>query len=319
MLRSLGMTWSVMMKHALLMVALAWPGTAGAMDKLGWSESHEIIRRWLDIGPYDDIIHEGYAGFVTPVDLDSDGRDEIVYYASHHCVHASFDCPNGINVLSSVTSKRATAREPVIDEYEARARRTGYEINASAQIPGDVRSLEVKGTRIDVDFTVQDSSPICRREHRSPDEPDRCPAPGRYRWSFHWTPGKLTRLAEQAYTPDDVRSAMPMQLHDLWVTAGSSCEQVLDDDRSRSLKIDHERLEGLGEDGLVRTVDLIARTPWTWRIVTRRPGLSTVERDALYSLSNLESRLIMIEETRVRTFDRCPWYTLDDLRRATRD
>ncbi len=80
------------------------------------------------------------------------------------------------------------------DPNETLARRTGYMQDAGEQIPGEVLRLEVRDARIEVEFVVRTDSPICLRRNRGHASP--CPAPGRYRWTYVWAPGKLTRLPD---------------------------------------------------------------------------------------------------------------------------
>lgn len=287
-----------------VLLALAPAAEAEAEGgKLGWLRAHEIVDLWQDFSVNDDIIAEDYAGFVRAVDLDGDGTDEIVYLNSSYCIGSSSDCPNSIDVLR----KRVPGKTPSIgrrvDEWEARARKTGYVPDAGEQIPGEVMELQTKGNRIDVTFVVRETSPICLRHQRAPDGSDRCPPPGRYTWAYAWAPGKLTRLSDSRYEKNVAKSHFPAQLQGKWVIAGSSCEKA--DDPSHYLTFGNERMTGMGEDIWPNLVTLLARTPWTWQILTTSASDPDKEVAAVFMLGQRGDRLVVAEESRVRTFDRC--------------
>ncbi|MCC8631952.1 hypothetical protein [Xanthomonas vesicatoria] len=97
------------------------------------------------------------------VDLDQDGVDEIVYLGSSYCSGSTADCPNGITVLSKLIPRKTQTLGAPMDDWETRARKTGYTPDANEQIPGEVISLSLQGKRVEVVFVVQKQSPICKR------------------------------------------------------------------------------------------------------------------------------------------------------------
>jgi hypothetical protein len=302
------------MRTWIVAALMAWPMLAAGEPRLDVYRAEEIAGLWEALGPYDDIKQEGYVGFVRVVDLDGDGAEEIVYLGSNYCVGAGFDCPNSVNVLTRlVPGKGWITRDQ--DEYEVRARRTGYVPNAGVQIPGEVMQLSVKKNRIDVVFIVRAESPICLQQQRDRAGNKHCPEPGRYRWAYAWTPGKLERLPDGQYEAVAPRTHFPVQLQHRWVVAGTSCEQALVDDGKGYIEFNWNRMTGKGEDVWPNIVTLVAQVPWTWRIVTERKGSRGKETPSLFILSEKQSRLIIVEEDRVRTFDRCRFDVLHDLRR----
>jgi len=292
------------MRIWMMAVLLALPPVAEAGEgRLGWLQANEIVGLWQDFSVNDDIIAEDYAGFVRAVDLDTDGTDEIVYLNSSYCTGSSTDCPNSIDVLRKLVPGKTPTIGRRVDEWEARARKTGYVPDAGEQIPGEVMELQAKGNRIDVTFVVRETSPICLRHQRAPDGSDRCPPPGRYTWAYAWTPGKLTRLPDSRYQKHAAKAHFPARLQGKWVIAGNACEKT--DDTKQDVTFDNERMTGMGEDIWPNLVILLARTPWTWRIVTASASDPDKEVAAVFMLGQREDRLIVAEESRVRTFDRC--------------
>lgn len=285
-----------------LLLAVA-PAAEAKEGKLGWLQANEIVGLWQDFSANDDIIAEDYAGFVRAVDLDADGTDEIVYLNSSYCTGSTADCPNSIDVLRKLVPGRSPSIGQHVDEWEARARRTGYVPDAGEQIPGEVMELQTKGNRIEVTFIVRESSPICLRHERGPDGSDRCPPAGRYTWTYAWAPGKLTRLPDSHYQKHVAKADFPARLQGKWVVAGNACEKT--DDPKHFIRFDSERMTGMGEDVWPNLVLLLARTPWTWRIVTASARHPDKEVSAVFILGQGENRLIVAEESRVRSFDRC--------------
>ncbi len=289
--------WTMALLLALVPAAWAKDG------KLGWLQAHEIVDLWQEFSLNDDIIAEDYAGFVRAVDLDADGIDEIVYLYSSYCIGSTSDCPNGIDVLRKLVPGKSPPIGRRIDEWEARARKRGYAPDAGEQIPGEVMQLQTKGNRIDVTFVVRETSPICLRQQRAPDGKDRCPPPGRYTWAYAWAPGKLTRLPDSRYEKHVAKTHFPTRLQGKWVVAGNACEKT--HDPKQYVTFGYERMTGMGEDIWPNLVTLVARTPWTWRILTASASDPDKEVAAVFILGPREGRLIVAEESRVRTFDRC--------------
>ena len=279
------------------------PAAEAEEGKLGWLRAHEIVDLWQDFSVNDDIIAEDYAGFVRAVDLDADGIDEIVYLNSSYCTGSSSDCPNSIDVLRKLVPGKTPSIGRRIDEWEARARKTGYVPDAGEQIPGEVMQLQIKGNRIDVTFIVRETSPICLRHQPTPDGKDHCPPAGRYTWAYTWAPGKLTRLPDSRYEKNVAKTHFPARLQGKWVVAGTTCEQT--DDPKQYVTFGYARMTGKGEDIWPNLVTLVARAPWTWRILTASASAPDKEVPTVFILSERENRLIVAEETRVRTYDRC--------------
>lgn len=287
-----------------LVALLALVPAAAAQDgKLGWARSHEIVALWQDVSPNDDIIAEDYAGFVRAVDLDADGIDEIVYYSSSYCTGSTSDCPNGINVLRRRASGKIPRAERRADEWEARAHKTGYIPDAGQQIPGEVMDLQVNGNRIEVTFIVGETSPICLRHQRGADGKDPCPPPGRYTWAYRWTPGTLTRLPDSRYERQVAKAHFPEQFQGKWVLRGDTCEKT--GDPNQYLTFTYDRMAGKGEDIRPNAIVLVARSPWTWRILMASAGAPDKEIPAVFILGERQAGLVIADTERVRTFDRC--------------
>ena len=294
------------MRIYVMAALLAIATVATAKDqKLTSSRAEEIVRLWQDFSVNDDIVVEDYAGFVRAIDLDKDGIDEIVYLGSSYCTDSTSDCPNAINVLSKLIPQKTPSLSVPMDPWETRARRTGYTPDASEQIPGEVMDLAVQGNRIEVVFVVQEKSHICKREQSNPDGSNRCPAPGRYTRAYTWKRGALTRVAGvDSYQRNVPKTNFPSNLQGTWVTAGIACDRDAADPK-HAIRFDWDHMTGKGEDIWPNTVTLLARTPWTWRIITASANKPNKEVPAVFILSQMEDRLIIAEETRVRTFDRC--------------
>ena len=139
---------------------------------------------------------------VRNVDLDGDGVNEVVYRYSATCPDTGYDCPNEVMVMTSVApgDKRYPAQylgsptQLVDDEPVVVAR--GYANDTGAHIPGEIKSLAIKGNELSVTFVNAGDSPPCRHSIATKynSKPfKRCPAPGRYTWHYRWTPGFLTR------------------------------------------------------------------------------------------------------------------------------
>jgi hypothetical protein len=272
--------------------------SAAAMDGL---QPQRIAEQWQQFEATDDIVSERYAGFAQAHDLDGDGHDEIVYLATAYCTGSTADCPNTLEVLRRlVPGKGRIVRGD--DPYETRARRTGYMPDVGEQIPGEVLSLTVNDARIEVEFVVRADSPICLRRTRGHAAP--CPDPGRYRRAYAWAPGRLTRLPGDSHDAVAPRAHFPARLQDDWVVAGTACPQAPAGDPSRTLRFGWDRMHGLGENGWADGIEVLAQSPWTWRILVgrRRHAAPT---PAVFVLSEDERRLIVAEPGRVRSYDRC--------------
>ncbi len=295
------------MRSYVMAALLATATIATAKDqRLSPGRAGEIVGLWQDVSVNDDIVKEDYAGFVQVVDLDKDGVDEIVYLSSSYCSGSTSDCPNSIDVLRKHPPRKAPNVSAPIDQWETRARKTGYTPDASEQIPGEVMTLAVQGNRIEVVFVVQENSPICKREQPNPDGSQRCPVPGRYSWTYTWKPGALTRLTGAgSYEPHVPKAHFPEQLRGAWVTAGIACRDAETADLKHLIQFGWDHMTGKGEDLWSNAVTLLARTPWTWRIITASANAPKKDVPAVFILSQMEDRLIIAEQTRVRTFDRC--------------
>ncbi|APP76046.1 hypothetical protein BJD12_13310 [Xanthomonas vesicatoria ATCC 35937] len=240
------------------------------------------------------------------VDLDQDGVDEIVYLGSSYCSGSTADCPNGITVPSKLIPRKTQTLGAPMDDWETRARKTGYTPDANEQIPGEVISLSLQGKRVEVVFVVQKQSPICKREQRNADGSEHCPAPGRYTWAYSWKRGTLTRVAQgERYERNTSMANFPAPLLGTWVTAGSACGDPDAADPEYAIHIEANTMTGKGEALWPAAVSLLARTPWTWRVITTSAKAPHTEVPAVFTLSEMESRLIIAEQARVRTFDRC--------------
>lgn len=138
----------------------------------------------------DDIQSDFRARRVQVADLDGDGRSEILFLLTATCSQANFDCENSLTVLDALRPNDGRAQPSRLSDaaekaHLARVRALGYVENASAQIPGEVESIQVEGGRISVAFVARKDAPQCA---------DNCPPPGRHTWHYAWTPGALTRL-----------------------------------------------------------------------------------------------------------------------------
>ncbi|MEA9566271.1 hypothetical protein [Xanthomonas sp. WHRI 8932A] len=288
---------------ALLIVALVAHATE---PKLDLKRAQEIATRWQDFSVNDDIVKEDYVGFLQVVDLDQDGVDEIVYLSASYCSGSTAECPNGITVLSKLVPRKTQTLSVPMDEWETRARKTGYTPDANEQIPGEVMSLSIKDKRIEVVFVVQKQSPICNREQRNPDGSERCPAPGRYTWAYTWKRGTLTRVAQgERYERNTSTANFPVPVLGTWVTAGTACGDLDAADPKHTIQVEWNTMTGKGEERWPTSVTLLARTPWTWRVITTSARAPHEEVPAVFMLTETESRLIIAERARVRTFDRC--------------
>ncbi|MCC4621386.1 hypothetical protein LL965_15300 [Xanthomonas cassavae CFBP 4642] len=274
--------------------------------KLESRRAHEIATLWQDFSVNDDIVKEDSVGFLQVADLDQDGADEIVYLGSSYCSGSTADCPNGITVLSKLIPRKAPTLGASADQWEIRARKTGYTPDATEQIPGEVMDLAISGNRIDVTFVVQRPSSICKRELRNADGSERCPAPGRYTWAYTWKRGSLTRVAQgERYERNPSTANFPEPVLGTWVTAGVACGDPEAADPKHTLTVERNRMTGKGEQLWPAAVTLLAQTPWAWRIITTSAKPPHKEVPAIFMLSEMESRLIIAEQTRVRTLDRC--------------
>ncbi len=288
---------------ALLTVAVV---THAREPKLESRRAQEIATLWQDFSVNDDIVKEDYVGFLHVADLDQDGVDEIVYLSSSYCTGSTADCPNGITILSKLVPRRTQTLGVPMDEWETRARKTGYTPDANEQIPGEVMSLSVNDHRIEVVFVAQKQSPICKREQRNPDGSERCPAPGRHTWAYTWKRGTLTRVAQgERYEKNASTANFPVPVLGTWVTAGIACGDPDAADPRHAIHIEWNTMTGKGEELWPTAVTLLARTPWVWRVITTSAKAPHKEVPAVFMLTEMESRLIIAEQARVRTFDRC--------------
>lgn len=288
---------------ALLIAAVAAQAREPTLES---RRAQEIAALWQDFSTNDDIVKEDYVGFLQVVDMDQDGVDEIVYLSSSYCSGSTSDCPNDITVLSKLVPRRTQTLSVPMDEWETRARKTGYTPDANEQIPGEVMSLSVKDNRIEVVFVAQKQSPICKREQRNSDGSERCPAPGRHTWAYTWKRGTLTRVAQgERYEKNASTANFPVPVLGTWVTAGIACGDPDAVDPRHAIHVEWNSMNGKGEELSPTAVTLVARTPWAWRVITTSAKAPHKEVPAIFMLTEMESRLIIAEQARVRTFDRC--------------
>ncbi|WP_372392367.1 hypothetical protein ACCQ05_20905 [Xanthomonas sp. NCPPB 3582] len=294
------------MRSYVAIAAMVVAAVAQAREpRLKLERAHEIAMLWQDFSVNDDIVKEDYVGSLRVADLDQDGTHEIVYLSASYCSASTADCPNGITVLSKLIPRKTSAR-PITDQWEIRARKTGYTPDATEHIPGEVMDLAISGNRIDVAFVVQKQSSICKRELRNADGSERCPAPGRYTWAYTWKRGSLTRVTQgERYERNASTGNFPVPVLGTWVTAGVACGDPDMADPKHTLTVEWNSMVGKGEELWPAAVTLLARTPWTWRIITTSATPPHKEVPAVFMLSERESRLIIADQTRVRTFDRC--------------
>ncbi|WDK58374.1 hypothetical protein JH271_20330 [Xanthomonas campestris pv. campestris] len=295
------------MRMSIAMAVLLIAAVAQARKPtLNTERAREIATLWQDFSVNDDIVKEDYVGFLQVADLDQDGVEEIVYLNSSYCSGSTADCPNGITVLSKLIPRKTHMMSASADEWEIRARKTGYTPDANEQIPGEVMSLAVAGNRIEVVFVVQKESPICKREPRNADGSQRCPAPGRYTWVYAWKRGNLTRVAQgERYERNPSTANFPEPLMGTWVTAGMACGDPDAADPKHTVRLEWNRMTGKGEQVWPTAVTLLSQTPWAWRVITASAKRPHNEVPAVFLLTETESRLIIAEQSRVRTFDRC--------------
>jgi len=168
-----------------------------ASQALDRTRMDAAVKAHLAVFPTDDIVEERFAERASAADLDGDGVEEILFMATARCVGANFDCPNELVVLAATAQPSdQAAQRPQADVLAAA--RTGYTLDSSEQIPGEVRDLRVSNGTIDVAFWAQQDSPICKPSF-STDQGRQaithCPAPGPHRWRYRWARGTLTKLS----------------------------------------------------------------------------------------------------------------------------
>jgi hypothetical protein len=185
-----------------LYCAAVWAAPANAVDRVAAARA---VQAAAAMKPGDDIVSDHRGRDIQVVDLDRDGVDEIVYHLTATCSGANFSCPNALKVMTALEpgDPRAMPSYPgsKINAYEdallAAVRRSGYADDAGVQIPGEVEQILVSGNQVTVTLNVKLDSPICKRFVTTGEgrvATTHCPAPGRYRYVYAWTPGKLTRV-----------------------------------------------------------------------------------------------------------------------------
>lgn len=182
---------------ALAALAVPCVALAQALDQAG---AERAVRASNALIPGDDIRSDVQAHDIRIVDLDGDGVDEILFHRTARCTGANFDCPNELVVMTALApgDRRISApRSGPWSQWEAdlaAVRDSGHAEDASVQVPGLVRRIEVSGNSVVVSFHVQQDSPICLRRFFADGayrESTHCPPPGDYVWTYHWAPGKI--------------------------------------------------------------------------------------------------------------------------------
>lgn len=177
-----------------VLLLMASPAS-GALEK---ARIDQAVKAQMAMFYSDDIVQERFSSRAQAADLDGDGKEEILFLATARCVGANFDCPNELVVLvAGPPAPIVSALSP--DELALRdaAARTGYRFGHNEQVPGEVERIRVLNRQVEVSFLVKEDSPICKRLYTTGNgeqkETIHCPDPGRYRWSYRWTGGKLVK------------------------------------------------------------------------------------------------------------------------------
>ncbi|WP_234413286.1 hypothetical protein [Stenotrophomonas sp. ZAC14D2_NAIMI4_7] len=145
--------------------------------------------------PGDDIESDFRPAWTGVADLNGDGQPEIVYFYTSTYTGGTFAQSNAVMVMTALTADDPRGKEnpkslsPVEAEDFAAIRASGYADDAGLQIPGDVRSIRIEGSRVRVDFTVRAGATVCEHEGSR----HVCPPEGDAQWILQWTPGTLKR------------------------------------------------------------------------------------------------------------------------------
>lgn len=193
---------------AVILSAFCMPAMAG--EKVPTiPEATYAAAASIQLIPQGDIEFDHHPHFVRTIDFNHDDVSEIVYLLTAINTGSTVDATNDLVVMSKLKKgdKRGINPYPrTLDDREyAEIRKSGYANDAWAHIPGKVERLDSTSDNIQVMFTSEEDSPICKRFYGEDRKPTKhCPPPGTYIWTYTWTPGKLKRVLCQKASQEEM-------------------------------------------------------------------------------------------------------------------
>lgn len=161
-------------------------------EPMSYDKARRTAEASLRLHPGTDSQYDYRPLWAGNVDLDGDGRPEIIYLYTATQTGSAMQL-NELVVMTPLAEgdARGQATSPgksaYDDETYALIRASGYADDASVHIPGEMETITMDGDRIRVTFNSTRSSKLCVRGKVA------CPPEGQHAWVYRWSPGKLTR------------------------------------------------------------------------------------------------------------------------------